>query len=402
MLYIERAWSGLTIPNLVDAPGSGAVPSHSLAAPHPPRNIAIKWLSYDRGGTARMATLDRPALSSLTSLDTLETSGIGSQNLAETFRHSGWARRRKLVWQALNYSGATPSQRSAFGSCGAYCRVLVSITDPEDVRLAATCCHNRFCLPCAQTRSHTIAANVLPHVQRGQCRFITLTLRHSEDRLATQIDRLYQCFKLLRCDPLWRETQTGGVAFLEIKRSSAGHWHPHFHVISQGSYIDVRELSAAWRQITGDSFIVDIRYVRDEGQVLRYVTKYASKPFDSTLFESSAVLIDAMTALKGRRMALAYGSWKGLQMTEKPDPQHWRDLGSLEEMLYEAARGDEQARQYIRRVCGDKADVMIGMARRLLPGAPARPHPPPSDAQLWLLEPPTAYERFVNSELGTD
>lgn len=269
------------------------------------------------------------------------------------------------------------------------------------MRLAASCCHDRFCLPCANSRSRLIAANVLPYVQPGKCRFVTLTLRHTDQPLNKQIDRLYASFKRLRKDPLWSQTQEGGVAFLEIKRSKDKQsWHPHFHVLTQGSFIDVRALSALWKRITGDSFVVDVRFVRGASQVLSYVTKYASKPFDPSLFDYQSVLVQAINALAGRRMALSFGKWKGLQMSERPDGDAWENLGSLEDVLYEAAKGDAEARQLIMKVCGEKAELMIRMAGRLLANRPVERPPRVEDGQLFFLEPPTPYERFLNSELS--
>lgn len=333
-------------------------------------------------------------------LDTVETSGCGPQTLGEFFRHSGWAPTRRKVWQALRAAETPHSRQSAFASCGGWCRLVRSRTDPTQVRLAASCCHDRFCLPCAASRSRVIAANVLPLVQRRQCRFVTLTLRHRVEPLAASIDRLYKSFKALRKHPLWRGTQRGGVAFLEVKRSRDRlTWHPHFHVLTQGAYIDGVRLRQLWHSITTDSHVVDVRLVRDSSQVLSYVTKYASKPFDPSLFDNPDALVEAITALSGRRMAATFGLWRGLQMTEKPTEDVWEDLGALEDHLYAAARGDAQARALVMQACGERGEILIRMATLILPTAPLARPPPPSDTQIYMWDPPTAWERYVQGDV---
>lgn len=341
------------------------------------------------------------SLDDATPLDRLETSGFGFDNLSQCFRHSGWVRQRKKVWQALQEAAVSDHRLGAFACCGSSCFVLRSRTDPEVVKVAASCCHDRFCLPCAAARSATIAAHVLPYVVGKQTRFVTLTLKHNDAGLAANIDRLYDSFKKLRKHPLWRRSQRGGVAFLEIKRSrDRQSWHPHFHVLTQGKWIDGAKLATLWREITRDSFIVDVRFVAGIKPVLQYVTKYASKPFDPSLFENNDVLVEAILALKSRRMALTFGNWKGLLLTQRPEVELWENLGTLEDVLRKAAKRDEEAIRIIERCCGDKATALIRMAElQAPPECPSAVARPPDD-QLFLIDPPSPYARFVEMELA--
>jgi len=334
----------------------------------------------------------------LTPLDTKERSGCLYENLETTFRHSGWYKKRRQVRHAIWNAGASHSEITGFDQCGSSCFVVRSRTDPTQVRCAASCCHHRFCLPCAQGRSRTIAGNILPYLKQGQCRFVTLTLRHDAKGLAANIDRLYESFKKLRKTPIWKASQKGGVALLEVKRSRDGRsWHPHFHVLTQGRYMDGVKLAAAWKAITEDSFIVDIRFVADDAAVLKYVTKYASKPFDASLYDNEETLREAVIALKGRRMALTFGSWKGLQVTAKPDAGDWEKLGSLEELLIKAAKGCAESRSLIIAACGEQAEMMLRIAERLKATEPITPPEQPPDVQLFLLEPEDHLQRFLAS-----
>lgn len=320
-------------------------------------------------------------------LDGLETSGFDNGNLSQTFRHSGWARQRRKVCIGLEDAGTSQTRQEAFAFCGSTCYVFRSRSDPSEVRLGASCCHDRFCLPCASTRSRVIAANVASYLDRGQCRFITLTLRHNDLGLASQIERLYVSFKKLRATTLWRATQRGGVAFLEVKRSRDRlSWHPHFHVLTQGKWIDGLKLANEWKTITGDSFIVDVAFVPNAEAVVRYVTKYASKPFDPTLFESPDVLVEAIIALKSRRMAINFGNWKGLQVTHKPSEEAWENIGHLETLLMATARGDAQATALVRACCGEKAEMLLRLASMRYADTLPTARPPPDLQQLTLID----------------
>lgn len=331
-----------------------------------------------------------------TPVHSLETSGIGPDNLPQLFRHSGWQRQRLQVYEALRDAHASPSSRDAFAYCGATCYVLAKKSDPSNIKLAASCCHNRFCRPCANTRSRTIAANVAAKLGTHTARFLTFTLRHNDAPLKSQIDRLYSAFKRLRATVLWKRTQKGGVAFLEVKKSTrSGSWHPHLHVLSTGKYIDGQLLSHAWKNITRDSWIVDVRLIKSAAVAVSYVTKYASKPFDPSLFDDHETLVEAIKALRGTRMALSFGNWKGLQMTETPDKDAWDFLDTLEGLCERAAQGDEKAEKIVLAACGQRGKLLIERAGQKAVPRMNVGHPPIPDPQLYLLpDPHPSYGRY--------
>jgi hypothetical protein len=61
------------------------------------------------------------------------------------------------------------------------------------------------------------------------------------------------------------------------------------------------ELSAEWHHVTRDSYIVDVRLVRDRGAVANYVVKYAAKPLSSSFLNRPNQLPEAIGAMAGRR-----------------------------------------------------------------------------------------------------
>jgi hypothetical protein len=236
-----------------------------------------------------------------------------------------------------------------FRECGNHAYVLQSLHDPTEYRVAGSTCHHRFCLPCGQQRSRTIAANVLDRLHGRQARFVTLTLRSTTEPLADLLVKLSTCFARLRRQAIWSKRTTGGVAFTEVKwNAQLQRWNVHLHCITQGQYIKVGLLSQAWKRITRDSLIVDIRIVRDERHLAHYVTKYASKPLSHTVLHDDDRLDEAIIALKGRRLATTFGDWRGVLLTPTQDETGWKNLGSLDTIIKQALAGDPDSQRIYR------------------------------------------------------
>lgn len=278
-------------------------------------------------------------------------------NTAVRFRHSGWWDIRQKVFKALERTGQSSSRLSSFASCGGSSWIQQNKEDPSRFRLSCNHCHDRLCTPCANQRSFRLAEALHAVVKDKPTTFITLTLCGKKEPLAPLIDRLYRSFRNLRAHPIWDKV-TGGAAFLEVKWSDkAQRWHPHLHIICEAGFIDQGELSDVWRGITKDSFIVDIRKVRDSAVTSRYVTKYASKPLNTSFANDAKLLDEAVLALKGRRLCLCFGTWYGTPLDLAEDTEFaddlidaagWTNVRSLEECLDAANAGDPASIALIR------------------------------------------------------
>ena len=56
------------------------------------------------------------------------------------------------------------------------------------------------------------------------------------------------------------QDQWGNVFIRKHIQRKTGEWHPHVHMFALlDTWIDQEHLSETWHEITGDSFIVDIR-----------------------------------------------------------------------------------------------------------------------------------------------
>lgn len=277
-------------------------------------------------------------------LPSSELDPLDVHSTACTFRHSGWAHDRRRVYDSFRRTAQTGNRLQHFRECGKHAYVFQSLDSPDNYAIGGSTCHDRFCLPCARERSRLIATNVITELEKEQARFMTLTLKSDNEPLADLLAKLSTDFAALRRTKLWRNKVTGGVAFIEVKwKQNTQRWHPHLHCLVQGRYIPQRDLSALWLQITGTSKIVDIRFARDSAGVTHYVTKYASKPFDHTVIMEPNRLDEAVLALKGKRLCLTFGKWRGLKLTERVDAERWVSLGTLTEFLHRAESGDQAA-----------------------------------------------------------
>lgn len=261
----------------------------------------------------------------------------------QEFRHSHWAGRRWKVYAALNRCHVGTQRISRFANCGAGAWIQWCESEKE-ARIVCDKCKDRFCASCGSDRAARITEALAVAMTDQSCRFMTLTLRHSQTPLSAQIDRLYLCFSTLRRRAFWKDSVAGGAAFLEVKLSKTGLWHPHLHIICSGSFIDQKRLSQEWHAVTGDSSIVDIRAISDVEGRARYVTKYVTKPAPTEVFERPDKLDEMICAMRGRRLCLTFGKWRGICLEgELDDERSWVTCGPVGNVVTKALEGDATA-----------------------------------------------------------
>ena len=174
--------------------------------------------------------------------------------------------------------------------------------------------------------------------------FLTLTLADADKPLSELIDKLLASFRKLRQWPTWKRRVVGGVAFLEIKWSDAKQrWHPHIHAIMDSAYIPQADIADRWKLITATSFIVHIKRPRNAETVIRYVTKYGSKPLNQSFVNNAERLDEAIAALKGRHLCTAFGDWRGWCLTDDDEHQTWEPIDTLSRLIAREASGDHEA-----------------------------------------------------------
>lgn len=310
---------------------------------------------------------------------------IDTDDLCQTFRHSGWAKPRRNVLCALRDAHAPQARLNRFAACGRSAYILQDQAHPDRYRIVGRYCHDRFCTPCARERSRRLTAAITLKTKHLKLRFITLTLRASRVGLAETVDRVLQGLGKLRRWQGWKSSVRGGAAFLETKYNERTEsWHTHLHVLVDSDYIPQQVLKERWKMITGDSDIVDIRWAGDSRSVARYVTKYACKPLNSSFANDPELLREAVADLYNRRLVIQFGDWRGLKLTTEESPEGWKYICSLDDLLRNAARRDKTALELLSRLhSGDLATVLTEAERIHPPRAPPDPVHAPKTASLF-------------------
>jgi len=131
-------------------------------------------------------------------------------------------------------------------------------------------------------------------------KLLTLTLRNVPELSKQGVSRLRKCMKTLlrRVDVFVR----GGIYTIEVENIGNG-WHIHAHVVMDSLFIPQEFLSAQWHDITGDSYIVDIREAWSPRGALSYILKYLTK--EPKLLEDLKPVYNQ--ALKGVRLIQPFG-----------------------------------------------------------------------------------------------
>lgn len=290
------------------------------------------------------------------------------------FRHSGWASQRFRICKAMVRMGYSQGRIQRFASCGDRAYVLRRIDDPECVRVAGSACRDRWCVPCARDRARTIAANLIQYTAGLKLRFLTLTLKHSPALLSEQLARLHAHFERLRRQEHWKKHVKGGAAMIEVTYDKLhGLWHPHLHILFEGTYLPHQKLRTMWHKITADSYIVDVRAVNDASAVHRYVSKYVSKPMSGDVVRSDRVLDDFLQAMQGKRLCATFGTWAGFKLCDIAVTDRWENLGSLDEWLRKKRAGDIEAIELLSHL--DSTAVQHAIDK--LPAAAEKPRGPP-------------------------
>jgi len=221
-------------------------------------------------------------------------------------------------------------------ACGDYL-VFRHYFTVDQVKLhgARLCMKHLLCKLCAIRRGAKYLAAYLQRFEllraenpRLRAFLVTLTVKDGED-LKERFEHLKKSQQELwmqkhrgRGSPL--DGVSGAVWSYEIKRGSgSGNWHPHLHMIALAENLDSEDynagtlgaLSAAWHNITGDSFMVNVKPIDQVDPATGFVEvfKYAVKFSD----QSHADTLHAFQTLRGKRLIASSGCFRGVP--EPPD-----------------------------------------------------------------------------------
>lgn len=229
--------------------------------------------------------------------------------------------------------------------------VLLQDATTGRIAISKACCMHRLCPACGAAKLHRMREHAEKIVAAMDSpRFITLTTCATPDSLSVRIKHLRESFARLRRSLIWRRHFSHGIAVIEVKwspRSKA--WHPHLHIVVDGTYVQKCYLVEAWKTATGGSYIVDITKVHSRKEAVQYVCKYVSKSteIDQVPIEETGELL---SALKGLRTHQCFGKGvrKIIPPKEKKPVSNWDQIASLGQIHREARKGCETSQALLR------------------------------------------------------
>lgn len=222
--------------------------------------------------------------------------------------HARTKKQRSRIIHALLNDHRQGSERRAEKLAGCCSQPAFYRREDGMPALSMQRCRDRACPLCAGIRGKQACEKVAALAKRmSSPRLITLTLTSSDEALSSQIDRLFLCFRDLRRTVLWKKHVKGGVFTLEVTfNADRSRWHPHLHILVDGDFFPQPLLRSAWEQITGDSFIVDVRAVYNRDNAANYIASYVAKPIDAHGWTDETICT-FLHECKGRRFIGTFG-----------------------------------------------------------------------------------------------
>ena len=256
---------------------------------------------------------------------------------------SRYGKAKKGALDVCQYMATVPdlqAMAAKVASCGDYL-VFRHYYTVDKVRLhgASLCRKHLLCPLCAIRRGakalkayadrYEVIKAQKPHLRPF---LVTLTVKDGPD-LEERFKHLYKAQH-----ELWKQRHRakggpldgveGAVWSYEIKRgANSGDWHPHLHMIALAEHQPQKDwLSDTWRNITGDSFIVDVRPINEDDhiggfmEVFKYAVKFSDQPPADT--------VHAWQTLGGKRLLGSSGCFRGVSVPDEllDDPEGFSDL----------------------------------------------------------------------------
>lgn len=228
-------------------------------------------------------------------------------------------------------------------ACGTYL-VFRHYLESDRVRLHGlrSCRQHIICPLCAIRRGARMLARYLQRVELVMAEkpdlkayMVTLTVKNGEDlverfaHVSSAVQALGKTRHRERSSSEF-EKALGAVYSYEFKRGEgSGLWHPHVHAVWLCEEAPRQvQLSAEWKAITGDSFIVEIHALYGElveafCEVFKYAVKFGDLPLEDNW--------EAFQSLRRRQLIGSVGNLRGVHIPsdltdELLDELLWIDL----------------------------------------------------------------------------
>jgi hypothetical protein len=326
----------------------------------------------------------------------LQLEGVSDGVEALPKRIERYGKAKKGALDVVDYMESMPEHQATLKrvqSCGDYL-VFRHYFTVDRVRLhgAKLCMKHLLCPLCAIRRGAKYLKAYLVKFQALQeqnpnlkAYLVTLTVKDGPD-LAERFKHLFKSqHELWKRKGRGRGSVLDGVAgavwSYEVKRGKgSGVWHPHLHMIVLAeSHPDQQQLAAEWHNITGDSFVVDVRPISQDDPASGFVEvfKYAVKFSE----QEPADTVHAWVTLASKRLIGSAGLFRGVEVPESllDDLEGLQDLPYVT-LFYRYLRGAGFSLES-RKECGPESVAKKGTPRAR-PGEIGKPSYSAADFQV--------------------
>lgn len=188
------------------------------------------------------------------------------------------------------------------------------------VKVTPISCGISFCPDCGHRRRVRLEEKVEKSLAlMKEPRFATLTVVNVEHLDGATIGDLKKVFGKLRRTKRFLSYVRGGEYTIEIPWSPEKGWHPHIHVLMDGSYYPQKELAEDWKNAGGGA-VVDIR--RADRKAASELCKYISK--GHAFVDNPQAVKELYLATAGKRLHGSFGcafKWnREMSKAEKKEP----------------------------------------------------------------------------------
>lgn len=192
-------------------------------------------------------------------------------------------------------------------------------------------CGDRTCPECRRKwfgYHFKFLVNIVGHWHKPY--FLTLTIKNISDKSFGKynVQDIRECFGKFR--KRFKKRIIGGFYVIQATNRGRG-WHLHLHVIFDGAFLPKEVISKVWSEISGGSYIVDIKEVKSPKEAVRYLL--------SDFLQSPRIRPEDHQAFKdifrGARMVQPFGIYKKINFAVpyKCPECGWCDWIDLDRLL---------------------------------------------------------------------
>jgi hypothetical protein len=183
-------------------------------------------------------------------------------------------------------------------------------------------CKKLFCPDCAAERATRLGNQTEAKIRevmkttKGRLCFLTLTMKNAAT-LDGGLVKLKKSFANFRRKKVFKEHIKGYFGAFEYTfNPKTNDFHIHLHlIVLRGKFWNQSDISDAWRDVTGDSFVVDIREIKNTHKGVKEVCKYPMKPADLMKMPDDKFL-EVVKMKKGTRMFVSGGCFYNVKLDD--------------------------------------------------------------------------------------